>query len=146
VAALAPRPPERLPKLDAGQAEYRLALATSDPRLAQVLLWRAVAFGSTDAQVRLGEMYVYGQGITPNCGQGLVLLRAAARRGNVRASSKLGALYATGKCVRQDRVIAFRWFSAALAADPRSEWVSANRLIVWRQMSPEERALAARNR
>ncbi len=145
VAAPVPHPPERLPNLGAGEVEYRLALTTSDAKLAQVLLWRAIAFGNTNAQVRLGEMYVYGQGIAPNCGQGLVLLRAAANRGNARASSKLGALYATGKCVRQDRVIAFRWFSAALAADPGSEWVSANRLIVWRQMSLEERALAARN-
>jgi TPR repeat protein len=141
-----PRPPEHLPATTAaGESEYRLALATSNGDLARALLWRAISHGNTDAQVRLGEMYIYGQGVPPNCGQGLVLLRSAAQKGNARASSKLGALYSTGKCVPQDRVTAYRWFSQALQSDPANEWVSTNRQIVWRQMSPEERALAAGN-
>ena len=91
-------------------------------------------------------MYIYGQGMAPNCGQGLVLLRSAAQKGNVQARSKLGVLYATGKCVPQNRIEAYRWLSLALESDPASQWVSANREIIWRQMSPEERAMAAEDR
>ena len=141
------RPPERSSiRPPAGQAEYQRALAATDPDVARALLWRAISLGNTDAQVRLGEMYIYGQGGVPNCEQGVVLLRSAAQAGNGRARSKLGALYATGKCVQQDRVEAYRWLSLALASDPGSEWVATNRQMVWRQMSPSERIMAIGSR
>jgi Sel1 repeat-containing protein len=131
------------PKPSPGQGEYQQALTTTNPDVARALLWRATALGNSDAQVRLADMYIYGQGVPQNCDQGLLLLRSAAQKANARARSRLGALYATGKCVSQDRVQAYRWLSLALNADQTSEWTEKNRQMVWRQMSPEERARAA---
>jgi TPR repeat protein len=127
----------------AGQREYQQALGATNPEVARALLWRATALGNSDAQVRLADMYIYGQGVPKNCDQGLILLRLAAQRANPQAQAKLGALYATGVCVSQDRVQAYRWLTLALKDGQRSEWTEQNRQMVWRQMSPEERSRAA---
>ncbi len=103
-------------------------------------MWRATALGNADAQVRLADMYIYGDGVPQNCDQGLVLLRSAAQKANSRARGKLGALYATGKCVSQNRVEAYRWLSLALNGNQGSEWTEKNREMVWREMSPDERS------
>jgi hypothetical protein len=140
----APKPSARQSsKLAAGQAEYQQALVAKNPEIARALLWRATALGNSDAQVRLADMYIYGQGVPQNCDQGLILLRSAAQKANPHAQSKLGVLYATGKCISQDRVQAYRWLTRALNSDQGSEWTEKNRETVWRQMSPEERSRAA---
>jgi hypothetical protein len=140
----APKPSARQSsKLAAGQAEYQQALATKNPEIARALLWRATALGNSDAQVRLADMYIYGQGVPQNCDQGLILLRSAAQKANPHAQSKLGVFYATGKCVSQDRVQAYRWLTRAFNNDQSSEWTEKNRETVWRQMSPEERSRTA---
>ncbi len=87
----------------------------------------------------LGENYLYGRGVTRNCGQALVYLKAAAQAGNPRARGKLGALYATGECVNQDRPTAYRWFTMAREVDPSNIWLERNREMLWREMSPDER-------
>ncbi len=127
----------------AGQREYQQALGATNPEVARALLWRSTALGNPDAQVRLADMYIYGQGVPKNCDQGLILLRLAAQRANPQAQAKLGALYATGVCVSQDRVQAYRWLTLALKDGHPSEWTEQNRQMVWRQMSPEERSRAA---
>ena len=136
------RQSERTPQV-AGQGEYRQAMAAANPEVARALLWRATALGNADAQVRLADMYIYGDGVPQNCDQGLVLLRSAAQKANSRARGKLGALYATGKCVSQNRVEAYRWLSLALKDNQGSEWTEKNREMVWRQMSPTERSRVA---
>ena len=142
--ATAPKPSDRQSsKPVAGQGEYQQALVTTNPEAARVLLWRATALGNSDAQMRLADMYIYGQGVPQNCDQGLILLRSAAQRANAQAQGKLGALYAAGTCVPQDRVQAYRWLTLALNDGQRSEWTEKNRQMVWRQMSPEERSRAA---
>ncbi len=140
----APKPSARQSsKLTAGQAEYQQALATRNPEVARALLWRATALGNSDAQVRLADIYIYGQGVPQNCGQGLLLLRSAAQKANPHAQSKLGVFYAIGKCVSQDRVQAYRWLTRALNNDQSSEWTERNLETVWRQMSPQERSRVA---
>jgi TPR repeat protein len=142
-AASKPSAQQQTPKPVAGQGEYQQALAATNPDVARALLWRATALGNSDAQVSLADMYIYGQGVPPNCEQGLVLLRAAAQKANPRAQGKMGALYATGKCVSPDRVQAYRWLTRALANNQGSEWTAKNRDMVWRAMSPEERSKVA---
>jgi TPR repeat protein len=140
----APKPSDQQSsKPIAGQREYQQALAATNPEVARALLWRATALGNSDAPVRLADMYLYGQGVPQNCDQGLILLRLAAQKANFQAQGKLGALYATGKCVSQDRVQAYRWLTLALNDGHRSEWTETNRQMVWREMSPEERSRAA---
>ena len=138
-ATSAPARQSRPPQV-AGQGEYQQALAATNPEIARALLWRATALGNADAQVRLADMYIYGDGVPQNCDQGLVLLRSAAHKANSRARGKLGALYATGKCVSQNRVEAYRWLSLGLNGNQGSEWTEKNREMVWQQMSPDERS------
>ncbi|MGA2961156.1 MAG: hypothetical protein ABSD96_05740 [Candidatus Korobacteraceae bacterium] len=142
-----PKPSARQsPPTVAGQAEYQQALAATNPEIARALLWRATALGNSDAQVRLADIYIYGQDVPQNCDQGLILLRSAAKKTNPHAQAKLGALYATGKCVSQDRVQAYRWLTLALNENQGSEWTEKNREMVWRQMSPAERSRATASR
>ena len=144
---VAPKPSARQsPPTVAGQAEYQQALAATNPEIARALLWRATALGNSDAQVRLADIYIYGQDVPQNCDQGLILLRSAAKKTNPHAQAKLGALYATGKCVSQDRVQAYRWLTLALNENQGSEWTEKNREMVWRQMSPAERSRATASR
>jgi TPR repeat protein len=133
-------------KLEPGQDELARANYASDSAAAAAWLWKATAKGNPDAPVRLADMYIEGDGVPRSCDQALVLLKSAASKPNVRARNRLAALYATGICVQRDRIQAFRWLNSALAADPNSDWALQNRDLVWRQMTPQERTLAAKYR
>jgi hypothetical protein len=52
-------------------------------------LWSAVAQGNTSAEVALAKLYLIGGGVTKNCDQARVLLKAAAKKGNGEAIDKL---------------------------------------------------------
>jgi hypothetical protein len=43
-------------------------------------------------------------------------------------------------------VEAYRWMSAALTANPYSQWAQQNREQLWQQMTPEEQAAAQKYR
>lgn len=105
-------------------------------------LWKSTAKGNPTAPVLLAQMYLDGNGVPRNCEQALLLLQTASRKNNPRARSKLASLYANGQCVQQDRVQAYRWLSAALEANPGSEWLDENRESLWNQMTPGERQKA----
>jgi len=68
-----------------------------------------------------------------------VYLRQAVRQPSPRARSQMGALYATGTCVPQNRVEAYRWFTSALDLDPRNPWLARERDILYSEMTPTER-------
>jgi hypothetical protein len=79
-----------------GQAEYlhaeqllRGKNAGADQAEAVRLLWAAVEKGNPNAEVRLAEMYLYGQGVVRNCDQTRILLNAAARKGSAQAQKLL---------------------------------------------------------
>jgi hypothetical protein len=91
-----------------------------------------------------GERYLYGRGVPRSCNQALSYFRAAAGMDNPRAFSHLGALYATGECVRLDRAQAYSYFSRALAADRSNPYLEQNLTMLWRDMSPDERQRATR--
>ncbi len=128
---------------DPGQAELAQASAASDPETAAAWLWRAVGKGSSEAQVRLADMYADGRGVPQNCEQSVILLKSAANKSFARARIRLGSMYATGKCVNQDRVAAYQWMSRALDSSPGSQWVEENRQMLWTQMSEEEKRRAS---
>jgi TPR repeat protein len=86
-----------------------------------------------------GEKYLYGRGVTRNCDQAVVYLKAAANAGNAEARSHLGALYSAGECVPRDRVAAYHWFSLAKKATPENPWLESNLNMLWRDMSSAER-------
>jgi hypothetical protein len=118
----------------------------SDAAATAAWLWKATAKGNPDAPVQLADMYIDGQGVPRSCEQAMVLLKTAAEKDNARARNRLASMYATGSCVQRDRVQAYRWLSSALAANPHSDWAQQNRDLIWRQMTPDERAQAEKYR
>ena len=89
------------------------------------------------------QQFLHGQGVQQNCQQGLVYLRAAAQKNEPAAAVQMGALYASGRCVHQDRVMAYRWFNSAHELEPANQWIQRNMNLLWGQMTDQERRLAA---
>jgi len=129
-----------------GSEELAKSKSASDSAASAAWLWKATAKGNPDAPVNLADMYIKGEGVPRSCEQAVVLLKTAAEKENARARTRLAALYETGSCVQRNRVEAYRWISSALAANPNSEWARQNRELIWQQMTPDERAAAARYR
>src|SRR6202790_5245208 len=59
-------------------------------------LWQEVSKGNTSAEVTLAKLYLIGGGVTKNCDQARVLLRAAAKKGNSESISKLSQITRQG--------------------------------------------------
>jgi hypothetical protein len=129
-----------------GERENKRAEHTRDVTAKSMWLWRATAKGNPDAPVQLAEMYIKGDGVPRSCEQAVVLLKTAAINNNARACNRLATMYTMGTCVTRNHVKAYRWLSAAVAADPASQSTQQNRDLVWNQMTPEERTLAEKYR
>ncbi len=133
-------------KIVPGTEEMVRADNASDSAAEAAWLWKATAKGNPTAPVRLADMYVKGEGVPRSCEQALVLLKTAAEKENSMARNQLASMYGSGVCVPRNRVEAYRWVSSALAANPNSEWAQQRRDLLWQQMTPEERTLAAKYR
>jgi PilZ domain-containing protein len=59
-------------------------------------LWSEIGAGNVAAEVELAELYMSGNGVRRNCEQARVLLRAAARGGNIEAAQRLRNLKTAG--------------------------------------------------
>ncbi len=59
-------------------------------------LWVAVENGDANAEVRLANRYISGDGVAKNCDQARVLLQAAGKRGNQLATKRLAELPQAG--------------------------------------------------
>jgi TPR repeat protein len=92
-----------------------------------------------DSQVEEAQRYLTGQGVRQDCGRAISLLRSSAREGNPRAQVKLGALYATGQCVTQDRAAAYEWLARAQETQPHNNYLQRTMSSLWANMTPEER-------
>lgn len=97
-----------------------------------------------DSQIDLAQKYLQGRGVAQDCGRGISLLRSAAAKPNPKAQIKLGALYATGYCVSQDKAEAYRWFAEAHQLQPGNQWIDKNLNSLWSEMTSEERARVQR--
>ncbi len=97
-----------------------------------------------DRMLVTGEKYLYGRGVRQDCNQALVYFKAAAERDNAPAMSHLGAMYASGHCVTANKVTAYKWFSRASEFEPGNQWISRSLNMIWRDMTPQERASVAR--
>ncbi len=129
-----------------GADEMLKAKNASDSAAAAAWLWKATAKGNPEAPVQLADMYIKGNGVPRSCEQAVVLLKTAAEKENALARNRLASMYATGNCVPRNRVEAYRWLSAALAANPSSQWAQQNRDLIWNQMTPDEQAVAQKYR
>lgn len=85
------------------------------------------------------QQYLHGQGVRQNCEQGLVYLKVATQENDPAAAVQMGALYASGFCVQQNRVKAYQWFTTAREMEPNNRWLTKNLDQLWAQMTPQER-------
>jgi hypothetical protein len=104
------------------------------------------AVSPEDRLVDEGERYLYGRGVRPDCALAQRNLMIGARQSNPKAQTLLGAMYATGHCVNRDLPSAYRWFAKALHGDPSNSRVQRDLEVLWKQMTPEERLLAMKDR
>jgi double zinc ribbon protein/Sel1 repeat-containing protein len=88
------------------------------------------------------QQYLRGRGVPQNCEQGLLYLRAATEKNDPGAAIQMAALYSSGHCVKQDRVMAYRWFNSAHELEPANSWIQRNMDQLWAQMTSQERRLA----
>ncbi|HSK46091.1 MAG TPA: hypothetical protein VLA83_19615, partial [Candidatus Binatia bacterium] len=89
------------------------------------------------------QQYIRGTGgVAQNCEQGLLYLKAATDKSDPGADIQMGALYSSGICVKQDRVMAYRWFNSAHELQPANVWIQRNMDQLWAQMTSQERRLA----
>jgi hypothetical protein len=95
-----------------------------------------------NSQIQLAEKYIYGRGVPQDCGRALTLLRSAAGTQNPNAQIKLGALYATGQCVAQDRAQAYGWYSKAKRIQPGNTFLEYSMNSLWASMTEDERRRA----
>jgi len=96
-------PPSTPPKADSGDAEFaqaeRYLRDKSGPgssAAAANSLWAAVKKGNVSAEIALADLYARGDGVTKNCDQARVLLRAAAEKGSSIASQQLAQIVRSG--------------------------------------------------
>jgi TPR repeat protein len=99
---------------------------------------------SAEALESQGENYLYGRGVEADCGRAGKSLLAAAAHSSQKAQSVLGTMYATGHCVTRDVPAAYRWFAKALHQDPGNVRLQRDLEVLWQQMTPEEREIAAK--
>jgi hypothetical protein len=130
------------PEESADSEELTDESATKSERESTSLARTGPANDNAEQQVRQAEVYLEGKGVPQNCDEGVGILRAASQQGNLRAVVKLGALYATGTCLPQDRVMAYRYFTQAHRAEPRNQALDHNRVMLWANMSDDERRRA----
>jgi hypothetical protein len=103
------------------------------------------AISADDRLAAEGEKYLYGNGVSADCGRAVKSLNTAANHSNAKAQSLLGAMYATGHCASRDLPTAYRWFARALHNDPSNVRLERDLQMVWNQMTPGERSLATRS-
>ena len=110
--------------------------------------WQPLAEqGKADAQLGLGAMYFYGQGVPQDYAEAVKWYRLAAEQGQADAQIALGFMYYFGHGVPQDYVQAHMWYS--LAAERSSPGEDRDQLISYRdeveaKMSPDQVAEAQR--
>ena len=69
--------------------------------------------GNVDAQINLGLMYEYGQGVKQDYFKAFEWYQKAAEQGNALAQYNLGYMYANGQGVRQNYTKAKEYFGLA---------------------------------
>jgi outer membrane biosynthesis protein TonB len=89
--------------------------------------------------------YLQGRnGVKQDCDQGMTYLRAAVQRSEPAAAMQMGELYASGRCVQQDRVMAYRWMNSAREKVPGNSAIQTTVDQLWGRMTPQERKEAGR--
>lgn len=124
------------------KAKDKPAAARVEKTKARIEKGRSEPVDNSASTLAEGQRYLYGQGGRKSCDRALNLIHSAASQGNAEARAQLGGMYATGNCAPFDRVMAYRWFTLALNASPKSATVARTRDMLWREMTDTERQRA----
>lgn len=116
--------------------EYGKGIAIKDKKKSIFWYKKAAEQGHVDAQVHLGDVYFYGQGVTKDYNQAVYWYKKAAIQGNNTAQINLGFAYNNGQGVTQNFKLAYVW--ANLAAAQGNERATNNRDIYAKKLSPQE--------
>lgn len=131
--AAAEREDQKPPEADAGKPDPKAEAKPEEPTLPD---------HKPSASLLRARQYLQGRGVRQNCEQGLLYLKAAAEKNDPGAAIQMAALYSSGHCVKQDRVMAYRWFNSAHELEPANMWIQKNMDQLWAQMTSQERRLA----
>ncbi|QKT04459.1 sel1 repeat family protein [Ectothiorhodospiraceae bacterium 2226] len=94
---------------DRGAAAY----AAGDYETAYRLLEPMAEAGHPEAQLRVGAMHEWGQGVAPSFNKAAQWYQRAAAQGHPEAQFTMGFMYGSGTGVTQDEVHAWAWFDLA---------------------------------
>jgi uncharacterized protein len=97
---------------DIGECNNQALLKTEPVRVATACQ-HAAAQGNAEAQVRLGDLYVSGQGVPRDYAQAAVWFRRSAQQNNATGQMRLGELYDYGHGVPRDYELAYIWYNLA---------------------------------
>ena len=119
-----------------GRGDYAVALGLFRPLAEQ---------GNVLAQMRLGDMYLWGRGAPEDYAASAKWYRLAAEQGNTQAQAVLGSSYADGIGVPRDYVLAHMWFNLAATwetIDDLRSFYARRRGELEKQMTPDQIAEA----
>jgi TPR repeat protein len=106
-----------------GYDELR-ALLTGDPAKAAPWIASAARYGLVEAQLRLGQMFLDGIGVTRDEAAALNWFLCAARKGSPEAMNMAGRCHENGWGVTEDPWTAARWYRSS--ADAGHDWGEYN--------------------
>jgi TPR repeat protein len=112
----------------AATAAYR----SKNYRIAFRLFAAQAARGNTHAQMKLGIMYLRGQGVPQDYRLALEWWHKAAEHGNANAQCNLGFMYLDGVAVPRDAVVAHMWFNLAAGAGHKDARAKRDIVAGWR--------------
>jgi TPR repeat protein len=92
--------------------------------------------GKASAQLNLGVMYAYGEGVIEDDKEAVKWYRLAAEQGDANAQSNLGLKSRKGQGVIQDNVYAHMWWNIAAASGDEQARINKNILV--KQMTPQD--------
>jgi serine/threonine protein kinase len=104
-------PPQRAPGEQLAEADRAMAAKQFPDALA--LLRTLGDAGNPGAQLRLGDAYAEGRGVTRDHAVAEKWYEKAALQGDVDAQRKLGAMYAGGSGVARNNNMAYIWYGTA---------------------------------
>jgi len=97
--------------------------------------------GNAPAMVKLGDLYLAGQGVERSDELALRMYRGASDRGNGEAHQRLGDLYTKGRGVPQNNFQAFAYYMAAVRAGNAAAKSEADRVSASLQTVEVQQAL-----
>jgi hypothetical protein len=137
--AATPEPAAESRKADSTNSDDTRSRAAKNAAMKEKARQEAASLKPSAALLRAQDYLQGRNGVRQDCDQGLAYLRAAVQRSEPAAAMQMGELYANGRCVQQDRVMAYRWMNSAREKAPGNPTIQATVDQLWGRMTPQER-------